>query len=169
METELWRSGLLDHGKWPDNPVKVSSRESESKAKLLKTVLCAAQTEQSETDSFDRLIDRNRLRTAFRVTALVIRFTRNCRIEQKSSGVLGTLEVEEARDWWIKRVQYRGRTEPQYAKTKESLNLQVNQKGLLECRGRIEGKFPIYLPPNAPFTRKRVEKVHAETLHGGVG
>ena len=82
-----------------DNPVTESSRESESEAKLLKTVLCTAQTEQLEADSFDRLPERNRLRTFLRVTALVIRFTRNCRAVQKSSGVLSTsackTEVEQ--------------------------------------------------------------------------
>ena len=40
---------------------------------------------------------------------------------------------------------------------------------MLECRGRIQGKYPLYLPTNVPFTRKLVERVHVEILHGGVG
>ncbi len=71
--------------------------------------------------------------------------------------------------WWIKRVQLRDSTTPHHERTKVALNLQKNAEGLLECRGRIRGKYPTYLPPDAPFTRKLVERVHVETLHGGVG
>ena len=51
----------------------------------------------------------------------------------------------------------------------KALNLQNNVSGVLECHGRIQGKYPIYLPTRAVFTRKLVEKVHRETVHGGVG
>ena len=37
------------------------------------------------------------------------------------------------------------------------------------CRGRIQGSHPIYLPHKAVFTRKLVQRIHCETLHGGVG
>ena len=47
--------------------------------------------------------------------------------------------------------------------------MQTNASGLLECHGRIQGKYPIYLPTKAVFARKLVQKVHCETLHGGVG
>ena len=47
--------------------------------------------------------------------------------------------------------------------------LAENVEGLLECRERIRGKYPVYLPSNAQFTRKLVERVHVKTLHGGVG
>ena len=59
--------------------------------------------------------------------------------------------------------------EPKYEQIKSSLNLQLNDDGLLECRGRIQGKYPVYLPEDAVFTRKLVRQVHCETLHGGVG
>ena len=49
------------------------------------------------------------------------------------------------------------------------MNLQPNPKEILECRGRIQGNYPIYLPDNSPFTKKYVEQVHRRTLHGGVG
>ena len=48
------------------------------------------------------------------------------------------------------------------------LNLQRNDTGVLECRGRIEGQYPIFLPENSEFTRKVVEQAHVTTLHGGV-
>ena len=37
------------------------------------------------------------------------------------------------------------------------------------CKGRIQGSYPIYLPHDAVFTKKLIQRVHCETLHGGVG
>lgn len=47
--------------------------------------------------------------------------------------------------------------------------MQTNASGLLGCHGQIQGKYPVYLPIKAVLTRKLVQKVHCETLHGGVG
>ena len=73
------------------------------------------------------------------------------------------------KNWWIKRVQLPDSVTAHHERTKVALNLHKNVEGLLECRERIRGKYPVYLPSNAPFTRKLVERVHVETLHGRVG
>lgn len=39
---------------------------------------------------------------------------------------------------------------------------------MLECHSRIQGQYPVYLPAESLFTRKLVQQIHAETLHGGV-
>ena len=52
---------------------------------------------------------------------------------------------------------------------KLSLNLQENHQGILECRGRIQGDYPVYLPDKELFSEKLVAHVHKTTLHGGVG
>ena len=70
---------------------------------------------------------------------------------------------------WILLVQQWDKLKPHFEHTQKALNLQTNASGLLECHGRIQGKYPIYLPTKAVFTRKLVQKVHCETLHGGVG
>ena len=49
------------------------------------------------------------------------------------------------------------------------LNLQPNQRGILECRGRIQGMYPTYLPDKHLYTQKLVHHEHLRTLHGGVG
>ena len=49
------------------------------------------------------------------------------------------------------------------------LNLQRNQSGLLECRGRVQGHYPIYLPDTEIYTEKFVQQAHEDTLHSGVG
>ena len=38
-----------------------------------------------------------------------------------------------------------------------------------ECRGRIQGEFPLYLPPAARLSKKIVKDAHIVTLLGGVG
>ena len=48
------------------------------------------------------------------------------------------------------------------------LNLQINSEGILECRGRIQGRYPVYLPDDYLFTEKFVQRSHRRTLHGGV-
>ena len=47
------------------------------------------------------------------------------------------------------------------------LNLQV--KGVLECRGRIQEQYLIYLPDCHAITAKIVNEEHLKTLHGGIG
>lgn len=49
------------------------------------------------------------------------------------------------------------------------LNLQPNTDGVLECRGRIQGHYPIYLPDGQRYTENLVAQFHLGTLHGGVG
>ena len=49
------------------------------------------------------------------------------------------------------------------------LNLQENDDNILECRGRIQGKYPIFIPDDCEFARKLVELEHCKTLHGGIG
>ncbi|XP_068712807.1 uncharacterized protein [Montipora foliosa] len=43
-----------------------------------------------------------------------------------------------------------------------------NAMGVFKGSGRIQGKRPMYLPVDATFTRKLVQRIHAETLHGGM-
>ena len=49
------------------------------------------------------------------------------------------------------------------------MNLQHNDQQVLECRGRVMGEYPIYLPDDHPYTMKLVFQAHLSTLHGGVG
>jgi hypothetical protein len=61
------------------------------------------------------------------------------------SGKLMHQQVE----WWIKRVQDSSSGTDEFQGDKLRLNLQLNSAGLYECRGRIRGEFPLYLPPAA--------------------
>ena len=54
-----------------------------------------------------------------------------------------------------------------YENDRSQLNLQLNDQQLLECRGRIQGVYPVYLPDIAVYTEKFVEETHESTVHGG--
>ena len=138
------------------------------KAKIIKEVLCVAQVDE-KTDSFHELLERRDLRSVLRISTWILRFVRNCQSKQRQNGPLTTTKVNEMKKWWIKRVQLQHSITAHHERTKVALNLQKNVGGLLECRGRIRGKYSVYLPCNAPFTKKLVERVHVETLHDGVG
>ena len=67
------------------------------------------------------------------------------------------------------RVQSRCNGIKKFEEEKLQLNLQVDKRGIFECRGRVQGDFPVYLPDGDIFTEKLVAHAHVETLHGGVG
>ena len=43
-----------------------------------------------------------------------------------------------------------------------SLNLQENHQGIVECRGRIQGDCPVYLPDKELFSEKLVGRTRAQ-------
>lgn len=54
-----------------------------------------------------------------------------------------------------------------YEKDHLQLNLQLNDENLLECRGWIQGVYPVYLQDTTIYTEKFVEEAHKSTLHSG--
>ena len=166
---ELWWSGpawLRDPKKWPENPVTEKSKASEKEAKVIKEVLSMAKScpEEGEQNEFERLLNSHSLRRALRIQAWIRRFTTH----RDRKGPLTSEDLREETDWWIRRVQNLDSKKPQFTQTKNALNLIPNSDGILECRGRIQGMYPVYLPADSTFTRKLVQRIHSETLHGGV-
>ena len=53
--------------------------------------------------------------------------------------------MASVKHWWIKLVQERANQSPNYEEDPLRLNPQTNEDGLLEFRGRIQGRYPIYL------------------------
>ena len=69
----------------------------------------------------------------------------------------------------VKQTQERAVSDVKFFEDKEQLGLALNEDGIWECHGRIQGEYPIYLPDTALFTTKIVQRAHLSTLHGGVG
>ena len=101
-----------------------------------------------------------------RIGASISRFLRNCcRPSNKIRGSLTTAELAEHELFWIKRAQKKGMSNTNFIADQEQINLQQNKHGVLECRGRVQGDYPIYLPDLVPFTAKMVQHAHVTTLH----
>ena len=58
----------------------------------------------------------------------------------------------------IQRAQNTVKDDQQFHVDREQLNLQENNVGILECRGRIIGEYPVYIPDIHPFATSLVHK-----------
>ena len=89
--------------------------------------------------------------------------------KQRKIGPLTTEEISNREKCWLKRAQSDVVNTTKFSEDQLRLNLQENNDGLFECRGRIQGEYPIYVPGDHVLARKLMEEVHLKTLHGGVG
>ena len=107
---------------------------------------------------------------AVRIGVWVMRFLHNSRnSSSKTKGPLNTDEVEKCQMFLVKRAQLQGLSHAKFDQDQEQLNLQPSEEGVLECRGRIQGEYPIYLPDSVLLAANIVQRAHVTTLHGGVG
>ena len=168
---KLWWNGpewLGDREQWPPEIVVQSSREANVETKMIKEVISTAV--ERVDDEFDELLKKHDLWKVLRVGAWINRFLFNCKAKPKDRrlGPLVASEIKMVKKWWIRRAQSEARRQPSFVKESLELNLQQNDEQILECRGRIQGSYPVYLPDSNTFTEKLVENSHLKTLHGGV-
>ena len=99
------------------------------------------------------------LQKGLRLCVCIQHFIRNSvtTASDRKTGLLNASEIDQQRDWWIKRAQEMCQTKDEFQEDKLQLNLQPNGQGILECRGRIQGKYPIQLPDSHLFTYKLVQ------------
>ena len=165
---ELWLMGpkwLTEPDRWPAEVFTEPSKETEAEAKLAKEIFATA----TETkDDFDEVLEKNSFWKTVQVTAWIRRFLNNWKLKKavRLSGPLTTAETDKQD---IKRAQASYEVTEKFNNDKLTLNLQKNNEELYECRGRIQGSYPIYLPSSAVLTEKLVLDAHILTLHGGVG
>ena len=165
---DLWWHGpewLATPERWPAEILNEQSDTSQAEAKLVRDVLAVAVNEENEIKD---VLQKFSLQKAVRVCAWIRRFVHNSlrsRGTQHISGPLTTDETDRQRRFWAKQVQ----DSCDIGEDRVALNLQPNQEGLLECRGQVQGEYPIYLPDTHLFSLHVVEDAHRQTLHGGVG
>ena len=165
---KLWWYGpewLSNTELWPKDIVTEPTPESNAEAKAVKQIFAVAVDEGSD---IDKVLQKFPFQKAVRVCAWIRRFAHNAlrsRGTERIRGPLTTGETECQRQFWIKEAQKNCDLE----QDRVALNLQPDNCGVLECRGRIQGAYPIYLPDTHRFTHKVVEEAHLLTLHGGVG
>ena len=143
--------------------------ESEAEAKQMKEAMMLA--DQREHDIWDDLMKNHQYWRAMRIMAWVIRALFNIvsNKKQRKIGPVTTEEISNREKFWLKRAQSDVVNTTKFSEDQLRLNLQENNDGLFECRGRIQGEYPIYVPGDHVLARKLVEEVHLKTLHGGVG
>ena len=166
----LWINGpswLSFPNQWPTNVDIGPSPESSAEAKEQKEVLAMALPKK---DEFTELMEKHNLTKTLRICAWLTRVYFNCRSPKTSrvKGPLCTDKIKNQEVWWTKRAQTKATCSKNFQADKLQLNLQPDASGILECRGRIVGTYPIYLPDDNLFTHKFVQQAHLATLHGGV-
>lgn len=169
--SDLWWHGptwLPFPESWPTDVVTMPTNESRAEAKIIKEVLGVA---LKTDDDLDLMMHKYDLWKAIRICSWVVRFTRNCRStpQERITGPITTEETTSQLQFWIRRSQVRSKGTTKFEGDQLQLNLQENADGILECRGRIQGEYPAYLPDDAVFAEKLVTHSHIQTLHGGVG
>ena len=149
-------------------PFTSRSPESQAEEKILNEIFKFSEV---RSDDLEVLMKKFQFWKVVRVCAWIARFADNARKSKKNrlSGPLTTGEIEKQVMWWVKRAQESVQCTEVFAKDRMQLNLQPNDEGVLECRGRIQGQYPIYLPDCHEFTAKVVSEAHLKTMHGGIG
>ena len=164
--SELWWKGpewVADREHWPlqqvIQPSVVSTAELKATKELFKVAV-------DDTDRLYVVLEKFELSKAMNICAWISRCVHNLRHpDQKVRGPLTTEEIKKQHQFWVKRAQQ----SCEFEDDRLRLNLQPNSEGILECRGRIQGLYPVYLPEKHLYTQKLVHREHLRTLHGGVG
>jgi hypothetical protein len=80
--------------------------------------------------------------------------------QERKQGSLTTAEVHKQIDRWIRRIQERHKESDRVKEDRLRLNLVENENVLLECRGRIQGHYLIYIPKGTLLAEKIVMDAH---------
>ena len=141
----LWWNGpkwLSNKEKWPLDIITSPSKESIAEAKATREIFAVV---VAVTDELDDVLEKYPYWKAIKVCAWVLRFLHNVRSGKTSrwTGPLTTEEMNRVKCFWVKRVQARASADERYREDQLQLNLQPNAEGILECRGRIQGHYPV--------------------------
>ena len=156
---------MKEQDSWPPDIITVASPESNAEAKASKQIFALA---VQSNNVMDEPLLRSSLWRTLRVGTWVARFLRNSKSprNQRIKGPLTTEEINKQRLFWEKKTQKQWKGSDQFQEDQLRLNLQPNRKEVLECRGKIQGNYPVHLPDSAVYTLKFVQHAHEITLHG---
>ena len=148
--------------------VTTSTKETLAEAKILKELLGVTTITDDQLDLMMRKWD---LWKAIQICSWVARFVWNSRTkhQQRITKPITTEERTKQLQFWAQKSKERSLNTYKFEEDKLQLNLQKNAAGILECRSRIQGYYPIYLLDDAVFAEKLVMHTYLQTLHGGVG
>ena len=141
--------------------------ETENEAKQIQEILRVSFESSHQNDEILKTFS---LKKALRIKCWIRRFIVNCRKSSKERirGPLATFELEKERHHLIKIAQQSCENETWFQKRKLIFNLQRDANDMYECRGRIQGDYPIYIPKDSLLAEKIVQEAHIRPVHGGV-
>ena len=124
----------------------------------------------AEEDILNEILEKREFWKAIQIVSWIGWFLYNCKTKDanEETGPLTTKGTEEQMTKWVRTVQSRSQMTEKFQSDNLSLNLQENHQRMLECRGRIQGDYPVYLPDKELFSEKLVTHAHRTTLRGGV-
>ena len=99
-------------------------------------------------DGFDAILNKYGPWRVLRIGRYVARFVHDTKRppRERKTGPLTTEELSIQRRFSEKRAQQEGVKLKDYENDRSQLSLQLNDQQLLECRGRIQSVYPVYLP-----------------------
>ena len=124
---------------------------------MIKEVMYIA-TEKSE--EIYQLLKKFEFWKVIRVTSWIYRFLENIKCKEKFSGPVKTNETEKTKVFWITLEQEKLQITDNFKEDQGWLNLQKIAAGIYECRGRIQGHYPIYIPRKSLLAEKITYKAH---------
>ena len=166
---DLWRKGpgwLSKEDKWPEESYSKRSNDIKEEEKIVKQLNFVAI--DGEANTVQDLLNKFRVWKVIRVVAWVRRFIHNCRSKSRKHNALTTREIQEARKCLVRMSQTVKMLENDYQEISQRLGLTLDEEGILRCRGRVTGEYPVYIPTNSMLARRIIEDAHERTLHGGV-
>ena len=173
----IWWEGpvWLSQGEefWPKCTFISESVEVLSEKKKSSVVLTAV---ESSPESLEQVIEISRFNSftrLVRVTAMVQRFIKNCRMKghaNKARGAITSEEMQTAEDLWIRNVQllFSGEKGKRILKSLGA----YEENGLIRCKGRLENadlefdtRNPIVLPRDHRLTELIIQDCHNRVKH----
>ena len=122
-------------------------------------------TTVKQKDLFDFLLDKYELHKILRVSAWITKFINNCRKFRKKEP-LTTSEIPCWEKFCVKREQRKVEHSEKFEESRKWLNLLLNCEGIYECRSRIQGIYPIYLPSSSALSEKVIVSSQKDLIWG---
>ena len=169
IPTDRWSGPkwLQDQNSWPPDIATGPNNETESEPKVIKEVLMVAVEKDDQQDGF---LPKYRLWKTLRIKIWINCFITNWRMPSKERirGPITTIEINAQKHQLIQNEQNHVESFAAFEIQQQTLNLQISSTGFYECRGRIQGHYPLFIPRNSMLPEKIVEYAHIRTLHGVV-
>ena len=143
----MWWKGpdwLANEADWPKGSCEPKqTKEVTDEENVVKQLSFVAI--DGEVNMIQDLLNKFKLWKVIRVVAWIRRFINNCRSKLRRSNSLVTQETQGAEKCIVKISQNAKMLENDYEDISKRLGLTPDVEGILRCRGRVTGEYPVYI------------------------